>query len=200
MQQNPFFLILGVILGCARVHPGRVPGRAFGVLCVLLGRGVARLFAFLGQAAPVLWGAGKALNGAIARNLALLAGFGWLTEAAGGGEASLFLLLFLAAKLPWSGGNARMLRCVTGLGPEPPSFDGAAFEASLAPLPDAELRRRAASDRAQMLGSLPDRQRRELTLRVRAIYRTLDRRQQNRQGQNIHVRRSPRVDARTPAG
>lgn len=183
MQQNPFFLILGVILGCARVHPGRVPGRAFGVLCVLLGRGVARLFAFLGQAAPVLWGAGKALNGAIARNLALLAGFGWLTEAAGGGEASLFLLLFLAAKLPWSGGNARMLRCVTGVAPEPPSFDGAAFEASLAPPSDAEWRRRAARDRAQMRGSLPDRQRRERTLRVRAIDRTLDQRQQNRQGQ-----------------
>ena len=183
MQQNPFFLILGVILGCARVHPGRVPGRAFGVLCVLLGRGVARLFAFLGQAAPVLWGAGKALNGAIARNLAILAGFGWLIEAAGGGEASLFLLLFLAAKLPWSGGNARMLRCVTGLGPEPPSFDGAAFEASLASLSDAEWRRRAARDRAQMRGSLPDRQRRERTLRVRAIDRTLDQRQQNRQGQ-----------------
>ena len=183
MQQTPFFLILGVLLGCARVHPGRVPGRAVGVLCVLLGRGVARLFAFLGQAAPVLWGAGKALNGAIARNLAILAGFGWLTEAAGGGEASLFLLLFLAAKLPWSGGNARMPRCATGLDPEPPSFDGAAFEASLAPLSDAELRRRAASDRARMLGSLPDRQRRELTLRVRAIDRTLDRRQQNRQGQ-----------------
>lgn len=183
MQQNPFFLILGVILGCARVHPGRVPGRAFGVLCVLLGRGVARLFAFLGQAAPVLWGAGKALNGAIARNLAILAGFGWLIEAAGGGEASLFLLLFLAAKLPWSGGNARMLRCVTGLGPEPPSFDEAAFEASLAPLSDAEWRRRAARDRAQRRGSLPDRQRRERTLRVRAIDRTLDQRQQNRQGQ-----------------
>lgn len=98
MQQTPFFLILGVLLGCARVHPGR----AFGVLCVLLGRGVAGLFAFLGRAAPVLWGAGKAPNGAIARNLVLLAGFGWLTEAAGGGEASLFLLLFLAAKLPWS--------------------------------------------------------------------------------------------------
>ena len=102
MRLNPFFLILGLILGCARVHPGRAPGRAFGVLCVLLGRGVAGFFAFLGQAAPVLWRAGKALDGAIARNLAILAGCGWLTEAAGGGEVSLFLLLFLAAKLPWS--------------------------------------------------------------------------------------------------
>lgn len=179
MQQPPFFLILGVILGGARVHPGR----ACGVLCVLLGRGVVRLCAFLGHVAPVLWRAGKALNGALARNLALLAGFGWLTEAAGGGEASLFLLLFLAAKLPWSGGNARRLRCVTGVAPEPPSFDGAAFEASLAPLSDAELRRRAARDQAQRRGSLSDRQRRARTRRVRAIDRTLAPRPPHRPGQ-----------------
>ena len=102
MRLNSFFLILGLILGGARAHPGRAPGRAFGVLCVLLGRAIARLFTFLGQTALVLWKAGPALNGVIARNLAILAGFGWLTEAAGGDEAALFLLLFLAAKLPWS--------------------------------------------------------------------------------------------------
>ena len=105
MRLNSFFLILGLILGGARAHPGRAPGRAFGVLCVLLGRAIARLFTFLGQTALVLWKAGPALNGVIAviaRNLAILAGFGGLTEAAGGGEAALFLLLCLTAKRPGS--------------------------------------------------------------------------------------------------
>ena len=103
MQQilQQALLILGLIFGGARAHPGRV----FGILCVLLGRAIARLFTFLGQTALVLWKAGPALNGVIAviaRNLAILAGFGGLTEAAGGGEAALFLLLFLTAKRPWS--------------------------------------------------------------------------------------------------
>ena len=178
-MQNSFLVVLGVFLGCARTHPLR----ASAVLCVLLGRGATRFLSFLGQVATTLRVAWTAIDCAIARNLIILIGFGLLTEAAVGGGASLLVVLFLAAKLPWSGGNTRMLLRLTGLAQEPPLFDLAAFEASLASVADAELRRLADGFQAQLLGALPDRQRRELTLKTRALYRTLDQRQQNRQRQ-----------------
>jgi len=174
-QQNPLFFWLGVILGCARVHPLR----ASHVCCVYLGRGLMWLTGVLRQTLSALVPSCKLLDCTITRNLLVLAAFGLLTEAAAGPGAASLVVLFLAAKLPWAGGNPRVLRrlpLLTGLTRQPPPFDLAAFEASLAPLADAELRQLADGFQAQQRGSLPDRQRRERTLRVRVIYRTLDQR------------------------
>lgn len=173
MPQNPLLFFFGVILGCARVHPLRASH-------VLLGRGLAGLASALGQTVSALGTACRALDCAITRNLLVLAAFGLLTEVAAGPGAASLVVLFLAAKLPWTGGNTRALLLI-GLARKPPPFDLAAFEASLAPLADAELRRMADGFQAQQLGSLPGRQSQELTLKVRVLYRTLDQRRRQRQ-------------------
>ena len=93
MQQNVLFLF-GVILGCAARHPAQA-----------LQAGCAFLWG-VWTALRAAWGV---VDGAATRNLALLLGFGVLTEVAVGGGASLVVVLFLAAKLPGSR-NTQTLR------------------------------------------------------------------------------------------
>jgi len=97
MQQNVLFLF-GVILGCAARHPAQA-----------LQAGCAFLWGVWTALRAALWAAWGVVDGAATRNLALLLGFGVLTEVAVGGGASLVVVLFLAAKLPGSS-NTQTLR------------------------------------------------------------------------------------------
>lgn len=82
--------LCGVILGCAARHPAA----ALQAGCVFLWTAVwAIVWA-------IVWAMWQVVNrSAATRNVAILLGFGVLTEVAIGGGVSLALLLFLAAKL-----------------------------------------------------------------------------------------------------
>ncbi|MFZ1830066.1 MAG: hypothetical protein WAW42_15175 [Candidatus Competibacteraceae bacterium] len=78
--------LCGVILGCAARHPAAV-----------LQAGCAFLWTAVWA---IVWAMWQVVNrSAATRNVAILLGFGVLTEVAIGGGVSLALVLFLAAKL-----------------------------------------------------------------------------------------------------
>lgn len=157
-MQSPVFLA-GVLLGCARRHPLR----ALRVLWEKLRTG---------------W---TAIRCPIVLNPLLLLAAGFLTEAAVGGGPALLLTVMLATQLPWRGGNRAVIGRVLGL--EAPPFDEGAFEARIRPASDADLRQMADQLNTQGQGQITARQRQDLRLQIRILYRVLDERRSWRQAQ-----------------
>ena len=173
----PAFLV-GVILGCARRHPLR--------------------------ALRVLWGKIRtgwtAIRCPLVLNPIIIVTAGFLTEAAVGGGPALLLTFMLATQLPWRGGNRAVIGRVLGLtSPEAPPFDERAFEASIRPIADADLRQMADQLKTQGQGQgqqITARQRQDLRLQIRIIDRVLDERRswhqaQTRSGPSSGARRHP---------
>lgn len=174
-MQHPAFFLVGVILGCARQHPLR--------------------------ALRVLWGkiraSWTAIRCPLVLNPLIIWAVGFLTEAAVGSVPALVLAFMLATQLPWRGGNWLVIRRLLGLAPpEAPPFDEVAFEAQLQPASDSNLRQMADQLKTQRQGQITARQRQDLGLQIRIIYRTLDERRTQRQaktgsGPTPSVRRHP---------
>lgn len=157
MQQVLF--LLGILLGRIARHPPRVPRAVSAVVraaVAVLTWPPSRNAIFLGLFYPI------ALHDA-------------------GEFAATFLAAVLAWWLPWRTYRSSP-SAVTALSSTPaPSFDEAAFAATLVPLPDPELRRMADQIAVDLQGPLPAQDRQDRVRQRRLLYRTLDERRSRRQ-------------------